>query len=535
MTKKYKKQQFSKPSSTAHPSLLPSSTPSQHVTNPIISSDSSVNELIQHLRRSQGPSAADRIRDDSNTPTVHPSLKAILQVPDTLPPPPRPGMRRAEGRRIRGPSGPPAPNSWLESSIHSPTRGRIVKPPSKKPTAQTTLPKRLDRLPGLYLPNENTLLHLTLKALAKSWSYHLDYDQYYLAAVPMRYKEALLSYIAVYGDRKADRTSLETLFLDESELEGATGSETLTHLDLTGSDVSTLNIYLAKYLPPQISKEAVLSKNTYGHVLRSASSNIECIPDSWDASSSSDASTISPTPFARFPALTHLSLSHPSNPSWSDLLKLSPHLATLTHLSLAYWPTPSLTPNSKTCITTSPTGPINYGGSNFYSEFDDDWSEATGILRRLSKNTCCLKWLDLEGCSGWVQALSWKRETNADESGSDKGVDWNRCWRAVGIVRVGQGWKPKSMEAEEGDWRERLQSAKERLIWQGEMGTITSATTATTTPNSAVMEGNGRRQQNFELARWFDMERVISAMEAEVMTYRRRAGGRALVFERGFV
>ena len=94
------------------------------------------------------------------------------------------------------------------------------------------LTKHVGSLPGVYLPNERSLEHLTLKSLAKNWLWHGHYDQHYLATLPTRYKETLLTYISTYNNRSIDCGGLHVLFLDASELEGATGSEHVKHLDL---------------------------------------------------------------------------------------------------------------------------------------------------------------------------------------------------------------------------------------------------------------------------------------------------------------
>jgi hypothetical protein len=93
----------------------------------------------------------------------------------------------------------------------------------------------------------------------------------------------------------------------------------------------------------------------------------------------------------RLPAsnLTHLSLSHPApNVSWTRLLSFSKHVPTLTHLSLAHWPVPSATPNSKTTVMSPGRGrDVQYGGTNYYSHsLDSDFREAASILRRLASS-----------------------------------------------------------------------------------------------------------------------------------------------------
>jgi hypothetical protein len=116
--------------------------------------------------------------------------------------------------------------------------------------------------------------------------------------------------------------------------------------------------------------------------------------------------------------------------SWSDLLKISPNLNKITHLSLAYWPQPTTTPNAVTASISTRYGSVSASGTPFYSDLDDDWHEATNILRRLSVNTYSLEWLDLEGCN-WLKALTWRPESPQaqfaaeDNTASSADDTWN--------------------------------------------------------------------------------------------------------------
>ena len=416
--------QYAKPVSVPHPSLASSSKQdaSRLSNSGSNATTTSVNDLIRHLRQTQTtPEASERHRETPSTHTVHPSLKDILDIPDTPAPRPRPGMRVSGGRRTRGPPGPPPPKSWLDR------RGGVTSSSSTTSGPDQRLTKHVGSLPGVYLPNERSLEHLTLKSLAKNWLWHGHYDQHYLATLPTRYKETLLTYISTYNNRSIDCGGLHVLFLDASELEGATGSEHVKHLDLGTSVGRAIKLReLKDVLAKRIGDSEVITEG-------------EDIPESWDE----DNHLAAPLSVSRFPALTHLSLSNPANVSWKGLLSLSPHLATLTHLSLAFWPPPSLTPNSKTAYRESPAGNIDYGASNYYSSYDGDLSEAAGILRRLSKATYCLQWLDLTGCSDWVQAL-----------GRSDGPDWAGAWRGLETVKIGQGWIPKCLETESNEWRQ---------------------------------------------------------------------------------
>ncbi|MCJ1283502.1 hypothetical protein MMC26_002832 [Xylographa opegraphella] len=420
MPKKHNRIQYSKPNIPVHPSLSSSTGPTHHGAHAHApESSTSVNDLIQRLRRSQAPSTVERNHSDSNPhPSVHPSLKSILQVPDTPAPRPRPQAAAAR-RRQRGPAGPPPPRSWLVDSIHAP---RSLRAASASAESVHDVSRRLDRLPGLYLPDERSLMHQTLKSMADNWAWHMEYDQYYLATLPELLKQALLAYIAVYSPQPTTRAALELLFLDDTTLEDATGCEAITHLDLSGAaTLKDLSKIFEKQSPALTSAGPAAP-----------------IPDTWD--------TLAPSPFTtpttRFPALTHLSLAHPPSPSWRPLLSTLPHLRSLTHLSLAHWPAPSLTPNAKTATLASPAGTVRYGASDMYSASDGDWSEAAGILRRLGRGTLCLKWLDLDGCVAWIRALAW---TDADGAG---GVDWTGAWRGLEAVRCAQGWLPRGLDGD---------------------------------------------------------------------------------------
>lgn len=157
---------------------------------------------------------------------------------------------------------------------------------------------------------------------------------------------------------------------------------------------------------------------------------------------------------AFIPHLTHLSLSHPApNISWRNLLTFSKHIPTLTHLSLAYWPTPSLTPNAKTAVMSSPHGKdIQYGGTNFYSHsLDDDFREAADVLRRLANRLYALEYLDVTGCTKWVQALRWtgidfhaQAEPTSSMGGMShpsphvqvEGIDWRTSWLRLHTLKL---------------------------------------------------------------------------------------------------
>ena len=401
-----------KPSIPAHPSLSSSGKPNDaahSLGSDISSNGNSVNERLQQLRLSQGSQharASSDVLSPAANPSLPPPLRNILQLPNAPQPRPRTGLRVAG--RARGPAG-PVPPSWL---LRRENRPNNITDSRTNPARRET--SRDERLPGSVPLNERSLRAITLKAIAKNWDWHLQYDQYYLATILVRYKEEILHYLRCYSPQGIDRAGLELLFLDDTEVEDATGAEGLTHLDLSTFIGNSLKLTELRHLF-SVKKVVELAEDS------------ESPPESWDA----PGLVAQPSGLSPFHSLTHLSLAHPSptTSSWKGLLDLGPHLTTITHLSLAYWPTPTLAPNSKTAYRETPQGNVNYGASNYYSAYDNDWSEAASIIRRLGRSTYCLKWLDLTGCYPWVKAL--------------ERLDWSESMQALETVKIGQGWIPE--------------------------------------------------------------------------------------------
>jgi len=446
-------------------------------------------------------------------------------------------MRPVGARYTRGPPGPPPPRSWLTSSTHAPKHLRDRAKAGG--AAERVTPDRLDRLPGVEFPATSSLLHRCLKAIAANWKWHVHYDQYYLAGVPVRIKALLLSYIAVYGEAGSlDIDGLRRIFLDENELAGATGSEELTYLDLSGAVGQGLTFrQLDHYFSDPAAASAVQQQQQQQQ--QQPTTPIPSRPlDSWD-SEEPDPATGIPPPLrtTRFPNLTALSLAHPSttvtaSASWPRLLHFATaHLATLTHLSLAFWPPPALTPhaNAKITTTASPYAPVpvSYGCSDFYSAAygaDDDWSEAAGVLMRLSRATYCLKSLDLEGCGTWLPALRWEGEGG----GGGGGVEWCGGWRGVERVRVQAGLVPGGMEVlnggEEGGGAQK-----------GDTGVVTKRESQMETEWWDVEEERRKYYAQKEVLAWDQVRIQGEAVEAWVRKKRRLVGGLQIEFETGCV
>jgi hypothetical protein len=168
-------------------------------------------------------------------------------------------------------------------------------------------------------------------------------------------REALLSYLTIYGEEHClDFTSFKTLF--QAAGESTVGGHDVHFLDLTGllNDAFTLNdLYTclkrtSSRAPEQI--QAAVVADSWEEEVDDTEGPIETVP----------AQLATP----HFSNLSRLSLAHAGRcASWPDLLKLSPNLNKITHLSLAYWPTIRAsasaarlsTPTSTTTSTKQPT------------------------------------------------------------------------------------------------------------------------------------------------------------------------------------
>lgn len=380
------------------------------------------------------------------------------------------------------------------------------------------------------LPRNRSLVHQCLRTLALHWEELAEYEQHFLPALPIHHKEALLSYLSRYGNKGClDFKSFKILFQNEKEVEGASGSEDIRFLDLTGllnQDYTLAD--LNKSLNRSFANAAAvggIAELSLGSLRRKEKAPAE-IAESWEDDEADDLNVSLPplqinVPI--FPNLTRLSLAHPGSwASWSDLLTLSTKLNTLTHLSLAYWPRPSTTPNAgTTSMVSKHTKPISLGGSHFYSDLDDDWHEAANILRRLSLNTYCLKWLDLEGCT-WHKALTWDfaenphpGQTGTETSDSDEwvratsspGPDWAAAWRQIEYLNLFQGWIPKD--------RQSLQSMPAGVVpvqlmrWLRENG------------EKEEVRGKLSGESGYVVGEWMEREKVARSVAGEVLRQRR--------------
>lgn len=429
MPKKRTSSRFPKHTSPVHPSLSSSPSASKGHNNPrsLHSAPSTtgnlVNDLIQRQRLSSA-SSTPKVTEPSSlargliqAQTLPPSLDAILQGPRTLFPDPGlnyyPMSSRTAGR---GPAGPPPPSSWLQEGNRPPrkeVKGSSAKDELFVRRELNGYPP-INPLPGLNAPDEGSLEFQTMKSLATRWEWHLEHDRDRLTSLPMRTRQRLLHFMAKYFHGTMTRGGLEVLFWSDGGLEDFTATGNLTHLDLGTSIDSDCSL-------EDLMDIFVIKKSPHDSASNQEHSNLITIPDAWDAP---EAVSSIHHQLPSFSFLTHLSLAYPVIACWKSLLRLAPHLTTLTHLSLAYWPAPSFravkNPNE-------PRSPFHLQdklrGNGGY--------EAPKILRRLSRMTYCLKWLDLTGCHSWLWALQC-----AD------GPDWAGSWRGVQMVKAGQDELP---------------------------------------------------------------------------------------------
>lgn len=313
-------------------------------------------------------------------------------------------------------------------------------------------------LPGAYVPRAGSLVDMCLRRMALEWEARWTLDEwYYLDELPSRLRSALIRYVGIWSNDGLARRDLKAILVPPDEDEDHDNEEpgapdpaaSLNHnfyyLDLSGS-----------FGRPALTTKDI-SDLLFPAALRVGAARTD-VQDSWDA-----AESIPAAPPALLPNLTHLSLallpetdnganaafgSVPgSRPpvSWRHLLTLSAKLPTLTHLSLARWPEPSLTPNAKySAVVTAQGRTVQYGGTGPYSHsLDDDWAEAVGVLRRLSRSLYGLEHLDLTGCGPWLEAL-WRPVDGI-------AVDWAGHWGKVStlVLRVGGPMPPAGTAARE--------------------------------------------------------------------------------------
>lgn len=392
----------------------------------------SVNERLEHLRRTQARRA---------TPEDFESARL------RLPPP------------TRRTAGPPAPRSWLDPVTYR-SNALVIEGDFDNAVPPSTRRPALGTFPDIKLPDRRSLVHHTLKGLAADLDWHIEYDHEYLSELPTKLKPLLLSYIATYSQNGSPIIALRLLFDDIH----TNDSDTLTHLDLGGALGRALSLkQLTQYWTRR-------PRDTSNH-----HSPVPVLPDSWDEDTPDTHSapysvSLTPTPTLRFPALTHLSLSHASSStSWTELLHFSRHLTNLTFLSLAFWPAPSLPGTAASFSSSSSINPTTTATAS-----DDAATDAAHLLSHLARTTPSLRILDLTGCQSWWRALrtttplgtplprthkprgalAHARAVAFDQTPTQPGaapatigVDWSTAWPRLATLLLRQNTLPPDIHA----------------------------------------------------------------------------------------
>ncbi|KAK4157338.1 hypothetical protein C8A00DRAFT_11803, partial [Chaetomidium leptoderma] len=408
-----------------------------------------VNQLLADLRRT-GLSSSGQQVPDVVRPTVPPALRQILQIPETPPPRPRRPVRVGPGG-ARLPAGPAPPRSWLSGPERA---GNALQRSAAESGAAGGRWHR--PLPGAALPARGSMIDMVLRRFALDWEWQRSYCQYHLYALPTHLRVALITYLATYTREGVSLRDLQAVlrppadvpeYREDPALAPSVVNEAFRCLDLSGSVGRSLKLReLSDLLFPPEPQSVDLQ-------------------ESWDVPEQAPADI--PRPL--LPNLTHLSLaldpasSHPV--SWKHLLAFATRLRGLTHLSLAFWPEPTLTPNAKLATVVSPqTGrALQYGGTGPYSHsLDDDWEEQVLVLRRLSRSLYRLEYLDLTGCAAWFPAL-WA------SAGEGDSVDWAGVWGQITTLVMYPGYRLREDAALEETARywEFVDYAKrvERHVW----------------------------------------------------------------------
>ena len=411
-------------------------------------SPATVNERLSELRQIETPQALQKKLDLAAAvghASVPPELRGILGVPDTAPPKPKLGVRVRERMRTPGPA---PPKSWLygSSTWHPSLVGKGGKSRRKARSVQEVeernRPESVLRLENLLSGRTNLahqqpprLVHLTLKRVAENWHLLDEEDYPALVDLPLRLRLRLLSYLGFFGPT-IDVAALQAL---------CDGHEQVEQLDLSGLAAhGQLSLKkLSRLLAPV--KEA------------SQWDDVADVAESWDTVETAMSSlTIRPAT-SRFAALARLSLSHPPpTAAWRDLLALAKNIPQVTHLSLAYWPRPTLTPNLVTATISAQGSPdVRAGASHYYSNIDHDFAEPATLLRQLSYSLLRLQWLDLEGCSEWSPALGTLAKNSTatilpadNDSWSSTTTSWNvftETWKSLSYIRLAQGSSPSQL------------------------------------------------------------------------------------------
>ncbi|EEY14872.1 conserved hypothetical protein [Verticillium alfalfae VaMs.102] len=400
MPKKKHQAKFAKPQSTAPASLGASAS------RPIPPASSN------HTPPSAPTSSAFASTTSSSGPiTLPPNLRQILQIPETPSPLPRRPLRNdANGRRL--PPGPRAPQSW------SVQRSNLARQLGGHSTDHA-VHAEFHQLPGTYAPARSSMTDLLLRKMALEWEFQGVYNQHYLSSLHSRLRSSLIAYIGT-----ADAMTKGGMQILVSEAVNELNNDLLLFSICPLITHSLSSRADRRALPPRLAALSRLCRTPGTRLTRRLCRQA---PPQIDTPVASPCAPRTP-PLLR----------------GKQLLALAAKIPTLTHLSLAYWPEPSLTPNAKFSTIAGAQGrDVPYSGTGPYSHtVDDDWTEAIILLRRLSKHLYGLEYLDLTGCSAWYSVLTY------DQDGDR--IDWEGHWGKMTTLRLRYGF-PISENTPEAD------------------------------------------------------------------------------------
>ena len=357
----------------------------------------SVNERLQDLRRVEGKDAAAKkraLQETVNQRSLPPETQEILGHSPMVSPKPKQDPCPRSRERLRAAPGPAAPNSWARSAIPPARDATEQRRSSRHDTGGDNRFKpqevfRFARLAGcprnsIALDGVSSLSHMASKVLARLSCTFDNHDYAALGVIPLRLRLDLLSYIGIYRP-SLPHAAFKALLQGHEDILALDLAGLIGHSDLMISKVQ-------KSLGPS-----------------SSSTDLDALPESWDAEVLVDSSLHASLQPSRLSHLTHLCLSHPGpSVSWPDLLAFTKTTPQLTHLSLAYWPRPTLTPNLAATQVADQRNPrLGFPGSIRSRDLSSDIAESASVIRQLSANLLCLQWLDLDGCTPWIRALAW--------------------------------------------------------------------------------------------------------------------------------
>ena len=449
---------ITKPQAAPHSSLASrSETGAESHTRP-----KSVNERLQELRISQGPSASP---SNSGAPAP-PSGSCDVQR-----------QRRNHGRI----AGPPPPGSWTTSRTtvrHRQVQGlessrfafEDTQVEQGSDSQSHSLPPPL--MPDQPLPQARSLRATALRLLARDLAWHIAYQQEWLDFVlTTRMKCELVAMIALRplgSSQRLNKRNMRYLLGPRQDSYGrwCSGGEGITHLSF-GAELKQQRDYvnLAQYLDQESSGTENVVPDNWDETNTLENTDGHQWSDSLTSASDSDPDTDEPLVLQSLPpslpylpSLTHLSLARPSFPYWSSLIEIGSldALCHLTHLDLSYWPSPTVIAsmhNSKL--------PLSHVGYTLESTYEDEVREVIRIFNQLGKACRKLIWLGLEGCETWLPSLMAIRQNTMQSSRSRYDIagaptkstfikaDWTGVWRGLETLRVAQSWIPQAFVDQE--------------------------------------------------------------------------------------